>query len=154
MHRRTHEATTAENHQGANAVRDGEPSECDLCIASRCQEALTCICDPVKRCARNLRRGDHQQGALSPRYACIDPATSSGRVGHSELRNIGAKQREYSVRIVAGVFVDREDLEPQARCAQVVCGSPHGNADCLFVVAKGQNDREVEPEAVRHRRML
>ena len=63
-----------------------------------------------------------------------------------------AKQREDSVRVVAGVFVHREDLEPETEVSQVLGGAANRNADRLFVIPKRQDDRDVEPRAVCHRR--
>ena len=87
---------------------------------------------------------------MRARGADIDAATATRRVRDAKLGHIGAQQREHRVRVVARVFIDREQLERDADVAQILGGAPNGDADGLFVVTKGQDDGNVEPRAVGH----
>ena len=68
----------------------------------------------------------------------------------AKLGDLGAEEREDSVRIVSAVLVDRDDLERQRQRAQMFCGPAHRNADGLLVVTKRQDDGDVEPRTVGH----
>ena len=88
---------------------------------------------------------------MGARDADIDAAAAAGGVRDAQLGDVGAQQREHRVRVVARVFVDREDLELQRERAEMLGGAAHGDADGLFVVPERQDHRDVEPRAVDHR---
>ena len=62
--------------------------------------------------------------------------------------DVSAQQREHCMRVVAGVFVDREDLERDVQAPQMLRGPAHGNADEFLVVPERQDDGNVEPRRV------
>jgi len=135
-HRGAEEAGVAERGQRAHAMRDGVAGERDLGIALVGEHAAARIADAVERAARDVGRGDEQQGALGAGSARIDTAAAGRRVGHAELGDLGAEQGEDGVRVVAGVLVDREDLERQPETTQVLGRAPDRDPDGFFVVAK------------------
>ena len=144
------EPRAAERDERADAVRDGEARERDLGVAVAGEQAAARIAHAVER-RRSRRRASttSEQRALRARRADIDAAAAAGRVRDAELGDLGAQEREHGVRVVAGVLVDREDLEAQAEPAQVLGGAPHGDPDGLLVVTERQDDGDVEPRSSR-----
>ena len=134
-------------------MSDGIPPKCNLGVPVVGEQAATGIADAIERGTRDIGGRDDQQGALRTGRTDINAATATGRVGDANLGDLGAKQREDGVRVVAGVFVDREDLEREPEGAQVLGGAPHGDAHCLLVIAEGQNDGDVEPRALEKHRL-
>jgi hypothetical protein len=55
------------------------------------------------------------------------------------------------MRVVAGVLVDREDLEAQLQPAEVLGRTPDRDSNRLLVIPEGQNDGDIEPGTVGHR---
>jgi hypothetical protein len=150
VHGRADEAQAAEDVERPHPVRDGEPRERDLGVALAGEQAAARIARAVERGARDVRRRDEEERALGARGADLDAAAGAGGVGDAELGDLGAEQREHGVRVVAGVLVDREDLEAQPESAQVLGGPPHGHADGLLVVTERHDDGDVEPRAFGH----
>ena len=132
-------------------MRDRVAGERDLGVAFAGEQAAARVADAVERGARDVGRRDDEQRALRARGADIDAAAATRRVGDAQLGHLGAQQREHGVRVVAGVFVDREDLEREAEAAEVLGGAAHRDPDGFLVITKRQDDGDVEPRAVGHR---
>ena len=150
MHRRTDEPSAAERDERAHAMCRGVATERDLGIAFVGEQAAECFADAVERGRRDIGRGDEQQRALRARGADIDTATATRRVGDAQLGHFGAEQCEHRVRVVAGVFVDREQLERDTEVAQILGGPLHSDTDGLLVITERQDDGDVEPRTVGH----
>jgi len=152
MHGNADESCPAERREGTHAMCDGVATEGNFGVAIAVEQPANRIANTVERSGGHVGSRDDEQRALRARGAGIDTATATVRVRDSQLRHLGTKQREHRVRVVAGVFVDREDLEPETETAEVLGGAADRNADRLFVIPKRQDDRDVEPRAVCHRR--
>ena len=151
MHGSTDEPSAPERRECTDAMCDGIPSQRDFRIAIAVEQPANRIANAVERGRRDVGSRDHEQRALGTRRTGIDTATATMRVGHPQLWHLRAKKREDRVRVVARVFVDREDLEPELKAAEVLGRAANRNADRLFVIPKRQDDRDVEPRAVSHR---
>jgi len=54
------------------------------------------------------------------------------------------------VRVVSGVFIDRQDLERELEPAQILGGTLDGHADGFLVVPERQDDRHVVARTIGH----
>jgi len=151
MHRGSEQPSSAKSDEGANAMCDGVATESDFGIAVVREQAAARVADTVERSAGNFWRRHDEQRALGASGTDVDTAATAGCVLDAKLGDFGAKQCEHRMRVVTGVFVDREDLEAELEVAQVLGGPLHGDTDCLLVVSKRQDDGDVEPRAFNHR---
>ena len=151
MHRDTEQARAAERDERADAMRNRETGKRDLGVPITGEQATTRVADAVEGRTRYIRSRNDEQRALRARGADVDTAATAGRVRDAKLGHFCAKQCEHRVRVIAAVFVDREDLERHGEAAQMLCGPFDGNPDKFFVVTKRQDDGDVEPRALRHR---
>lgn len=150
MHGGTDEAGATERREGAHAMSDGIATERNLGIALSVEETATRIANAVERRGGDIRGSDDEQGALCARDAGIDAPTATLRVGDAKLGDLRTKQGEDRMGVVAGVLVDRDDLEAEVQVPEMLSGSPDGDPDCLFVIPKRQDDGDVKPRALCH----
>jgi hypothetical protein len=87
---------------------------------------------------------DPQHAALGPRGAGVGAPAAARRVDDPQLGDAGALERQDRVGVVAGVLVDRQDLERQAQRPQLGREELHRRADRVLVVTERQDDRDFE----------
>jgi hypothetical protein len=151
MHRNSDEACTTECDERANAMRDGVTRKRDFRIALTVEQTAATFANSIERSRCNVGRRDGEERSLCARHTNIDTTAATRCVRDAKLGHFSAHQCEHCMRVVTGVFVNREDLERQSEAAQVLRSSLHCNADELFVIAKRQDHRDVQPGAVGHR---
>jgi hypothetical protein len=152
VHRDADEPRAAKRGQRAHAVSDGEAAERDLSIAFTGEQPAARIAHAVERGGGDIRGRNKHERTLRAASASIDTATSAVRVSYTQLGNLGTQKREHGVRVVSGVLVDCEDLERDPEVAEVLGCSPDGDANGLLIVPKRQDDGDVVPRSIGHRR--
>lgn len=150
MHRRTEEPRAAERRERPHAMRDRVASQGHFRVAFTGEQPASGITGTIERSARDIGRCDEDQGSLRTAGTDLDTPTTTRRVGDAELGDLGAEQREHGVRVVAGVLVDREDLEGQPEPTKVLGGAANRDTDRLLVIAKGHDDGDIEPGSISH----
>ena len=122
-------------------VGDGEPGPHDHRVDLVVGDLLVGPLERAQRRGRGGRRQDPQRPALGPRDAGLGAATADRGVEHAQLGHLAAEQGEDGVGVVAGVLVDRQQLEREAELAQVAGEPLDRGSDDVLVVPERKDQR-------------